>query len=259
MPRLQQLFVSLENIINTYCNILLKDEPVLVERTNNEDVSYSNIPMDERINLATASNIRGPLMHYILYGFEQLKPLMEVPVILDRNASLILQNKLVQLIVDLKRLIETSQSTAINISYDNKTVPIYGCIRDGFFSRGLSKSGIMVQDMLFAKLNLPVNAQENQIEQFIVDALNEHQCELLKRENEQVRAVNYSLTKDLQNTKELLVAKDRQETLKQKRRLIQPPVYQSGTRNWLSIFNPPDHWSNDSEDLKRDIFFGHDW
>ena len=255
-PRLQQRFVSLDNILNTYCNMLLTDELVLVESVSSDDVSYGKTAMDERINLATASNIRGPLMHYILYGVQQLKPLMDKPVILEPDASTLMQKTLVQLLVDLKRLVDTSQSIEINIQYDNKTVPIYGCMRDGFFSRGLSKSGVLIQDLLLSKLSLSVNAQENQMKQFMFDAFNEHQHVLLVRENQRVREANQMLTTVLQNTKELLVAQDRTETVKLK--LIPPPRHPTVAKSWLSLFSSSDS-PNNSVSSGRDIFYGDHW
>ena len=218
--RLEKLFNSLVTIILTYSNHLEASSFVVVPTTK-EDASFNRSPSfdDETLDqleifisdtptLSGKTN-RTPLMLYILYGVNLLKPLVKGSLLLSAVDTEILNRQLVQLILNLQRLITLSASEHISVTYLSNCVTLSGC----YGWRSASEE--MIKSNLFIALSLSFKASEDTIKQYITDALNEQQHPLLFKRIEQLEKASESRQNEHSITRgKLLEAQEEIEVLK---------------------------------------------
>lgn len=234
--RLKTLFNSLVTIILTYTN-QLEVSPFVIVSTTTEDYSYNRSPsfdnetldrletyISDTLTLSGKTN-RTPLMLYILYGVNLLKPLIKNSCILNETETEILNRQLVQLIMDLQRLTTLSPSEHISVTYMNTSVILMGC---GSWN---SASGQLIKTNLFPPASpLSLRASKDTIDLYIMDALNEQQNPLLLQRIEQLERASESRQKEHLITRgRLLKAQEEIEILR-----LSPTKQQCTSANVIS-------------------------
>ena len=188
-------------------------------------VGESELSLEELITSAMSTNgdddvDRTSLMKYILYVVNQLKPLVAKKTILDDSAAIDLQQQLIQFVLDIQLALSQSKTTQITVRYGDQDHVLFGC----FLILRPCKSGGIIQRQLFEALKLPVNAAKEAITEYVTNAINAHQCPLLRQANKHLKALNKQLliaplltTEPHFRTPELLSA---QEEIKRLRQLL---------------------------------------
>lgn len=206
MSRLQNLINSLiEVIVDYYETQTQKDYSLeaLLKMPNEELMST----LQTLINDATkVYKTRSNLLNYFFYEISTLKPVVDAPEPLNEIDCMAIHERLFKLITNIKTLLETSQSSTISVSYDNKSKDIYGFIRGAMGYWTLCNSGQLIQDKFINVLNLPVDNSVKTLNGFIVTMIDEHQTALqlplLTKENKQLKEENTALREVSTQTQE---------------------------------------------------------
>lgn len=138
---------------------------------------------DYIMNATKQDETRRPLMLYILHGADQLKYLVDCTTPLDPEATPLLKRQLTDLITNLKKLVSTSHSTLTTVHYNNKEVPLYGCLRGLFTGYSLSISGRVLSEKIFPVLGLTYDTSPETIEGMINGIIDDH-LEIIQLQHE---------------------------------------------------------------------------
>ncbi len=144
---------------------------------------------------------RGPLLMYILYAIDQLKYLDDNINFIDAAAVNLITQQLIQLIINLNRLIQMSHSEELTVTYNAKEVKIYGLIAN---LRRYSQCGSILHETLLSQLGIETHTTDKMIEHLIVHLIElpflRHEGTRLKqaittleRQNESLREHNMAL------------------------------------------------------------------
>ena len=190
MPtRLNTIYQSLFQAITEYCEI--QPSAAVLETENAVESGYEldwHLDLKELIastlSARQSSIDRVPLMNYLFFLMQKIKPLAEENVILDEAATSHLNQELTHFFLNIQRVLLTPQTKQINVDYNGNSHAIFGCHR-GLV--GLSKSGRIIERLLFEGLNLSIQSNEASIASFISSAMNAHQCPLLRKENKRLQ------------------------------------------------------------------------
>lgn len=194
--RLEQLVNSLSDIILEYCDmpteapsfVLLSDKASSTEENLTEQIHQFNKNTDLMELIANMENNphkqhRQSLMEYLFYGIKLLQPIVNNQFPLNERDATNLQKPLVALIDNLRILLNTSKTMSISVATNNDArLDIYG-YND-------CNAGRIIRENLFTPLKIPVTAANEDIQQFIKDLFNEHQCSRLYLDNERLQHNN---------------------------------------------------------------------
>ncbi len=197
MPRINNLLSALTQIIVAYCGPLSTE----ITESEEQDADYIAIPSrlppvhEETISqlnkyIEQAKEKRRPLLNYLLHMIKQLKSFIDTDVPTDQATPLTpeLQEQLVQFIIVLQQLLNTSQSTSIQVHYDSQNIQIDGLQMGLWELYKLCKSGQMIQDTFFSILMLSVQTSHEDITKIIVTLFKEHQCDAIEKDNQRLQS-----------------------------------------------------------------------
>ena len=179
-PRLEKLFNSLITIILSYTN---KAERSHVFKNSTLDALENDI-------LSRPTSIwrtdRTSLMLYILSTIHLLRPHIQSPKVLNEDETNNLKIKLINFIINLQKIVSSSNSVEIDVLIDGRHTFIEGC------GTWRSVSGDIIKKNVFIALAIPTQGSEYVIRQYITDLLNEQQNPLLLRKIESLKSINQS-------------------------------------------------------------------
>lgn len=177
-PRLEKLFNSLIIIILTYTN----------QAERSHDFENSTLDALENIILSMPTPIwrtdRTSLMLYILSTINLLRPHIQTPKVLNEAETNNLKIQLINFIMNLQKIVNSSNSVEIEVLIDDKHTLIEGC------GTWRSVSGDLIKKNVFIALAIPMQGSEYVVRQYITDLLNEQQNPLLLRKIESLKSIN---------------------------------------------------------------------
>lgn len=151
---------------------------------------------------------RGPLLMYLLYGVEQLKYLEGNINFIDAASVKMINEHIIQLIINLKHLLETRHSIELTFNYNNKDVKLYGLIT--FFGSYCISGGI-IQKTLFSPLALEAHATDKTIEHIVTHLI---ELPFLRMENALLKQKNLALEDELSASNDKKLNLDKHAILK---------------------------------------------
>ncbi|KTC84150.1 hypothetical protein [Legionella brunensis] len=192
MSRLQNVILSLCEVIISYSESQSK-----TNKTYSREELLKKSHLDFMESLQTIINegttiyvTRVSLLNYFHFEINRLKPLLEQNAPLSQEDTLIMQQHLQALILNVNKLLNTSQSSTVTINYRKKSEDIPGFIRGMAKGWTLCNSGQIIQDGFIAPLGL-LEYSEKTVANFIDCLIKEHQLEvgmpLLSRENGELK------------------------------------------------------------------------
>lgn len=203
MATLQELRNSLTTVIVRYCiqnkkSPLILNEQALLTSILTKSSEDMITELDTFILESTKENeTRCSLLHYLLNGIKQINLFLDYDEPASEDSTLILQNQLVQLIIDVQRLLKTPQSAIVQVSYNGNEQALNGLLRGPLRGYSFCNSGSILHETLLPALNLSTDTNRETITGTIAGMIQIQaqtiENNYLKQENHQLKTALESL------------------------------------------------------------------
>lgn len=161
MPHINELLSAAVTVIVRYHEVKLAIVPSteaekrssLLEKPHDTMIADLKALITEA---TTADPTREPLLTYVLYNINILRKFQDRIAPMEEAELETLKQQWIKFVLDMKTLLETSQSTMENIRYDDKNINPYGLMKGILQGYAYCKSGKILSETLFPTLGLTV-------------------------------------------------------------------------------------------------------
>src|SRR3990167_636137 len=142
---------------------------------------------------------RRPLFEYLLHTITSLHQFMcqKIPIDEPQPLNPQLQRQLINFIMNVQKLLQTSQSSHVPIQYNHQDVPIAGLQRNIIEMYTLSRTGKLFKGALSLSLSLSELDSETTIAHLVTHLFHTYHCEALEKENQHLHTRIQTLTGEL--------------------------------------------------------------
>lgn len=195
MTRLEELLYSLTTVILRYHDSQPKvkklvtetDEEILQEKyliraieiIQNQELNFK-IYLSNLIKQCTDSG-RSPFLYYLLHEVASLKALLDQKKSLESIELQEYTNHIAQLLIDLKRLLDTPKSKTYKVTYSKTAdgpavpIPLSGLKIEGYFEDGLCNSGEILKVGVLKPFKITTHSSNEDLKNIAKQICNEHQ------------------------------------------------------------------------------------